>query len=211
MQLARQHRIVPDQESVMKLRSCTILLAAALGAAATTVHADWQLDAEASSLYYVTSKAAAVSEINSFATLNGGIDAQGRATLGIDLASVQTNIEIRDQRMREIVFQTEQFPQASVTLQVDAAALAAMAPGSSVTTNVEATLELHGVSQSLPAELQIIKLDADSILVHNSKPLLVAAGSFGLAEGVEQLREIAGLPSINPNVVVDFTLVYHQR
>ncbi len=188
-----------------------VLLGASLLAAAASAQADWQLDAAASSLYYVTSKASAVSEVNSFATLNGGIDAQGKATLGIDLASVQTNIEIRDQRMREIVFQTAQFPQASVTVQVDAAALAAMAPGSSSTAEYTATVDLHGVSQEVTAALQIVKLDADSVQVQNARPLLVAAGSFGLAEAVEQLREIAGLPAINPNVVVDFTLVYHQQ
>lgn len=195
----------------MKQRNSRLLLAVALCAGASAAQADWQLDADASSLYYVTSKAAAVSELNSFGGLSGAIDAQGMATLGIDLASVQTNIEIRDQRMREIVFQTAQYPQATVSLQVDAAALDAMAPGSSTELEVEATLDLHGMSQSLPASLQVVKLDDDSIRIHNSKPLLVAAGSFGLAESVEQLREIAGLPSINPNVVVDFTLVYHQR
>jgi polyisoprenoid-binding protein YceI len=187
------------------------LLGTSLLAAAVSANADWQLDAAASSLYYVTSKASAVSEVNSFATLGGAIDAQGKATLGIDLASVQTSIEIRDQRMREIVFQTAQFPQATVTLQVDTAALDAMAAGSSTTTSTTASLDLHGMSQELAVDLNIIKLDADSIQVQNVKPLIVAAGSFGLAEAVEQLREIAGLPAINPNVVVDFTLVYHLK
>jgi len=187
------------------------LLGTSLLAAAVSANADWQLDAAASSLYYVTSKASAVSEVNSFATLGGAIDAQGKATLGIDLASVQTSIEIRDQRMREIVFQTAQFPQATVTLQVDTAALDAMAAGSSTMTSTTASLDLHGMSQELAVDLNIIKLDADSIQVQNVKPLIVAAGSFGLAEAVEQLREIAGLPAINPNVVVDFTLVYHLK
>lgn len=187
------------------------LFGAGLLAAAMSARADWQLDSAASSLYYVTSKASAVSEVNSFATLGGGIDAQGKATLDIDLASVQTAVEIRDQRMREIVFQTAQFPQATVSLQVDTAALAAMAAGSSAVASHSATVSLHGVSQELAVDLRIIKLDADSIQVQNAKPVIVAAGNFGLAEAVEQLREIAGLPAINPNVVVDFTLVYHQQ
>jgi len=74
-----------------------------------------------------------------------------------------------------------------------------------------AVIELHGISQELAVDLGIIKLDADRIQVQNARPLIVAAGSFGLAEAVEQLREIAGLPAINPNVVVDFTLVYQQQ
>lgn len=195
----------------MKQGKARFILGASLLAAAVSARADWQLDPAASALYYVTSKASAVSEVNGFATLGGAIDAQGKATLGIDLASVQTNVEIRDQRMREIAFQTEQFPQATVTLQIDTAALDAMAAGSSATASHTALVDLHGVSQELTLDLQLIKLDADSVQVQNARPLIVAAGSFGLAEAVEQLREIAGLPAINPNVVVDFTLVYHQQ
>jgi polyisoprenoid-binding protein YceI len=178
---------------------------------AAPAQADWQLDAGASALYYVTSKASAVSEVNSFATLAGAIDAQGRAVLEIDLASVQTNIEVRDQRMRDIVFQTGQYPRATVTLQVDTAALDAMAIGSSATMSHEAMLNLHGMTQPLAVELLVLKLEDGSVQASNSKPVLVAAGAFGLAEAVEQLREIAGLPAINPNVVVDFTLVYRPR
>src|SRR5690606_11347395 len=163
------------------------------------------------SLYYVTSKASAVSEVNHFASLSGGIDAQGKATLDIDLASVSTGIEIRDQRMREIVFQTGQHAQAQASLQVDVAALAALPVGGSVNGSDETTLNLHGMSQTFTAELQVIKLDDNSIQVQTTRPLLVAAGSYGLAEAVEQLREIAGLPAINPNVVVDFTLVYQLQ
>lgn len=195
----------------MKARILRSVAGLGLFCAAVSAHADWQLDAGASSLYYVTSKASAVSEVNSFATLAGTIDAQGKATLGIDLASVQTNIEIRDQRMREIVFQTAQFPQAAVSVQVDVAALAALAGGSSTVSSHEASIDLHGMVQNIMVDLRITKLDADSVQVQNARPLIVAAGSFGLAEGVEQLREIAGLPAINPNIVVDFTLVYHEE
>jgi len=48
------------------------------------------------------------------------------------------------------------------------------------------------------------------LLVTLSKPLIVHANTFGLAEGVEELREIAGLPSINNNVVIDFTLQFDK-
>jgi len=41
-----------------------------------------------------------------------------------------------------------------------------------------------------------------------AKPLIINAATFGLSVAVEQLREIAGLPSINNNVVVDFTLQF---
>lgn len=177
----------------------------------TGAHAEWTLDGAASSFYYVTSKAADVSEVNSFGGLSGGITDDGTATLAIDLATVNTTIEVRDQRMRDIVFQVAEYPSADITVKIDAAALEAMAPGALNVGSYTATVHLHGLSAEYAADLQVIKLDADSILVNLTKPLLVGAVSFGLAEGVEELRNLAGLPSINPNIVVDFTLVYNMQ
>lgn len=189
------------------LTSC----AAVLLLCSATAQADWTLDNDASSLYYVTSKASAISEVNSFRTLTGTISDSGTATLGIDLTSVDTAIEVRDQRMRDLVFQVTTYPGATITVPVDAAALDSMAPGSTTTATHTATVDLHGMQVEYDVELQVIKLAATSVQVQLAKPLLVGAASFGLAEGVEQLREVAGLPSINPNVVVDFTLVYNKQ
>src|SRR5690606_31654272 len=83
----------------------------------SAAQAEWTLDNEASAFYYVTSKAGAVSELNSFGNLSGTIADDGSATLSIDLASVNTAIEIRDQRMRDIVFKVGEFPRAEVALK----------------------------------------------------------------------------------------------
>ncbi len=174
-------------------------------------HADWTLDGTASSFYYVTSKAAAVSEVNTFAGLSGSIANDGTAMLMIDLKTVNTAIEVRDQRMRDIAFKVAEFPTAHVTVKVDAAALDSMAPGTMIAASYEAAVSMHGVNAAIPAELRVIKVDADTVLVQTAKPLLVAASSVGLAEAVEELRTVANLPSINPQVVVDFSLTYNKR
>ncbi len=174
-------------------------------------HADWALDSTASSLYYVTSKAGAVSEVNTFGGLGGGIADDGTATLTIDLATVNTAVEIRDQRMRDIVFKTSESPTASVTVNIDAAVIDGLAPGTLNLANHTATVSLAGMSAEIVTELHVIKLDADTVIVQLAKPLLVNAATFGLAEEVEELKTIAGLPSINPNVVVEFTLVYNKQ
>jgi polyisoprenoid-binding protein YceI len=172
--------------------------------------ADWTLDGAGSAFYYVTSKAGAVSEVNTFGGLAGSIADDGTATLTIDLATVNTSVEVRDQRMRDIAFKVGEFPMAHVSLKVDAAALAGMAPGTLSTMMYEATVSMRGVEAPIPAELRVIKVDADTVLVQTAKPLLVAASSVGLAEAVEELRTVANLPSINPQVVVDFSLVFNN-
>jgi polyisoprenoid-binding protein YceI len=193
----------------MKVKALNAGIAALLLSAGA--HADWTLDGEASSFYYVTSKASMVSEVNTFSGLSGGIADDGTATLEIDLATVNTSIEVRDERMREIVFEVDDYPAASVSVMVDTAALDAMAAGTVETASHTATVNLHDTSAEFPTELQIIKLDADTLIVQLTKPLLVNASSFGLTDAVEELRSIASLPSINPQVVVDFTLVYNKQ
>lgn len=194
----------------MQLKALNAGIAALLLSGAA--QADWTLDGAKSKFHYVTSKAAAISEVNSFGGLSGAIAADGTATLKIDLATVNTAIEIRDQRMRDIAFRVAEFPSADVSVKVDAAMLDSMAPGTlSEPQTYAASVSLHGVMKELSAELQVVKLDADTVLVQLARPLLVAAGDFGLAEGVEELRTIANLPSINPQVVVDFSLVYDKQ
>jgi len=56
--------------------------------------------------------------------------------------------------------------------------------------------------------MQIVKNKEGGLIVTLARPLLINAALFGLASGVEELREIAKLPSINPNVIVDFTLQF---
>lgn len=170
--------------------------------------AGWTLNSEGSSLYYVTSKAAAISELNTFGELNGKIDDNGNASVTISLASVDTAIDIRNQRMQEIVFQVANYPLASISLTANGARLAASNPGQSFMASYDATIDIHGTKQTMTVELAVTKLSDGGLLVTLAKPLIVNAASFGLAESVEQLREIAGLPSINNNVVVDFTLQF---
>jgi hypothetical protein len=175
---------------------------------ASAVHAEWTLDAASSSLHYVTSKNAAVSEVNRFTGLTGSISDAGKATLSIDLATVDTAIDIRNQRMRDLVFQVAQFPKADVSVQVDLAPLRALAVGESVTAAYPISVSLHGVVAEITADLQVVKMAGDALQVQLAKPLIIAAGQFGLDAGVEELRKIANLTTITPNVVVDFSLRY---
>ena len=170
--------------------------------------AAWTLNQDDSALYYITSKAAAVSELNSFTELSGSINDAGNGTLAISLSSVDTAVDIRNERMRDIVFQVANYPIASISVQANGAMLAGMSAGETVQATFDAVIELHGIQQNRPVELAVNKQESGGLLVVLAKPLIINAASFGLAESVEQLREIAGLPSINNNVVVDFTLQF---
>ena len=68
----------------------------------TAALADWQLNNDESSLTFVSTKASTVAEVLTFNSLQGRVTEGGMAELTIDLDSVDTAIELRDQRMVEL-------------------------------------------------------------------------------------------------------------
>ena len=166
------------------------------------------LDGRKSALSFVSTKAINVAEVHRFTDLSGGIDSQGRVDIMIGLTSVDTGIELRDDRMRDMLFETEQHGLANVSAQVDMGRLERLDPGDSMELTVEGILELHGESRPLVMEVLATRSGDNRMLVTTRKPIVVNAPDFNLGEGVEALREIAGLPSISLAVPVSFVLSF---
>ena len=172
--------------------------------------AQWTLDNDASRLSFVSTKAGTAAEVHRFGSLEGVVDDHGNVTLGIYLDSVDTAIEIRDERMREMLFETEQYPTAELTASVDIEALEALSVGESTTMASEAELSIHGTSTRLTVSMTVARLSESRVLAISREPLIVNASQVGLLEGVERLREVAGLPSISPAVPVTFVLAFDR-
>ncbi|MDO8328839.1 MAG: YceI family protein, partial [Fluviicoccus sp.] len=165
----------------------------------------------ASYLNFVTTKNTHNVEVHNFGTLSGDISAAGVATLTIDLNSVNTAVALRDQRMRDLLFQTATYPTATVTVAVPATLISSLAVGQSATTDISASLNLHGVNGSITTKVSVQKLSANRVLVQSLSPILVKAGDYALTDGVEALRAAVGIASISVAVPVDFALVFDAR
>jgi len=183
---------------------------AALLTLAAPAMAGWQLDADNSRLTFTSIKANTAAEVHTFGKLTGEIDDDGGATLSITLDSVDTAIEIRDERMRELLFETATYPVAAVAVDIDPSALDAVAVGDSASMTIEASLSLHGTESPLTAQVSVSRLTEDRVMVVTEKPVIVNASQVGLLNGVEKLREVAGLPSISPAVPVTVLLVFEK-
>ena len=173
--------------------------------------ADWVLDNDASTLKFVTTKANLAAEVHSFGSLEGQVDGRGNATITIELDSVDTSIEIRDERMREMLFETGRYPSATVAAKIDTAAIAAIEPGDRAPMVAEAQLLIRDTTVSLTLDMTVTRLTESRLVVSSRAPVIVNAGQTGLAAGVEKLREVAGLPSISPAVPVTFELVFDRE
>ena len=173
---------------------------------AITANADWQLDPAASDLYFMSIKATHVGEVHSFETLSGTVDDKGRATLTVDLASVATLIPIRDQRMREMLFEVDRYPIATVTAQIETGPLVSMPPGSELDIELEGNLQFKGQTNPLMTRVKVAKLNDQKVTVRTIAPVVLSAGQLQVTEGLEKLREIAGLPNISFTIPVTFNL-----
>ena len=185
----------------------TALSVAVLFAGAAQAH--WSLDNDASTLSFVTVKAEHVAEVHTFDSLSGTIGDDGGVEITIELASVNTMIPIRNERIQEMLFETNLFPDGIITGSIDLDALTDMDAGSSVARQINFELSLHGQSVALAADVQITRT-GEGVIVSTLKPLVVMADSFALTAGVEMLREVAGLPSISRAVPVSFTVVFEE-
>lgn len=166
--------------------------------------ADWTLDSSNSSVYYTSTKNNTVSENNRFTQVTGSIDAQGALEIQIRLDSVDTGIAIRDERVRGLLFEVSQFPQAVVRATLEPTRLDVT---DSQMLDVPMTLSLHGLEMRYVAKVNVLNGGNGILHVSSREPILVNAADFNLQGGIEKLREIAGLQSISPVVPVGFSLV----
>jgi len=172
---------------------------------------DWVLSAGESHLSFITVKNGQVAEAHSFSGLSGSVNADGLAELSIDLASVETNVDIRDERMRDLLFDVVEFPAANVSVALDPAAFTGLKTGDSLVQPVVATLNVHGASAEVATDLSVTRLGEGKVNVSTTAPVIVSADSLDLAEGVEELRNIANLDSITGQVPVTFSLTFEQQ
>ncbi len=173
-----------------------------------TVQAQYQLDEGESSLYFVSIKKNKIGEVHSFSQLAGSINDKGFASIRVNLASVKTHIEIRDERMKSMLFETDRFPEAVVTTQIVGIQNGLVAMGERVVKTVELSLNLHGQLKTLQAIVQIVGLSNGALGVSSVKPILLNAADFELGAGIEKLMDVAKLPSISTAVPVSFNLVF---
>ena len=184
------------------------LLVAAMLLGSALAQAQWELDNSRSSLDFLSIKNDAIAESHHFTSLVGFVSAEGQVQVGIDLDSVETLIPIRNERMRELLFKTAQFPAANIAANVSPEVLAIVTDGGVVTTDIEVLLTLHGTEAKLSVPVLVTGTEGGLLRVISARPVVVNAETFGLADGVRALQSVAGLSAISTAVPVTFNLVF---
>jgi polyisoprenoid-binding protein YceI len=176
----------------------------------SSAFAQWELVRGESTINFVSIKKSSVGEVNGFNNITGSIEENGTVSLGIDLGSVDTNVAIRNDRMKSMLFEVAKYAEATISGSVDISRLSRMRVGDTYTDSVRLTLSLHGVSKELATDMQITRLTDGRLLVTSVKPVIIGAEDYMLADGIEQLRTVAKLPSISTAVPVTYSLMFSQ-
>ena len=174
-----------------------------------SAQADWKLNNDQSSINFISIKKSSVGEVHTFKSLSGSLK-EGKASVSIDLSSVDTNIPIRNDRMKSMLFEVAKFLSATVTTTIDQSKVASLNDGESFQESVKLLLTLHGVTNEVSSVVQVVKLTNNRILVNATHPIIIKAADFGLVDGIEALRNIAKLPVISTAVPVTFTLLFEN-
>lgn len=189
----------------------TALVASSLLAFSCVGHADWSLNNEQSQLNFISVKKSAVAEIHTFKSISGTLSDSGEVALSIDLSSVDTKIQIRDKRLLKVLSNAGAFPKAELSGTVDTSEVKALKPGETLTQELSLTLSLHGQSHTVPATVKVTALTDGKLEVSTQQPVILNAADFKLVEGVNELKQLAGLPSISLAVPVTAELVFDAK
>lgn len=196
-------------------RLCATILILPLLALAPTAHAQagglfgggWRLDSDASELRFLSIKNGDTTESNRFTTISGLVTEQGKAQLRVLLDSVDTGVDLRNVRLRFMLFETFLHPEAVITAQLDAARLADLPTLRHKEIELNYALSLHGMTQSGAARVAVTLLAEDRVQVASILPIPVSATKFGMAQGIAKMEEAAEV-SVVPVGVISFSLVF---
>jgi len=174
----------------------------------TSAHvlAGWVIDPDGSYVGFASVKNDLIAENHSFTNVTGTIEDSGNAKIVIALASVETLIPIRNERMQAILFEVAQYPEVTVTANLNLDGFTSLGLGESETDTILLDVNLHGTNLSKNVLVKVIRSSDTSYEIASLGPIVIHASQFALSDGLESLRKVAGLQSIDLMVPVTFAL-----
>lgn len=185
-------------------------LAAGAVAAQDVFSGGWTLNADSSTLGFQSVKNETIVEASTFATYSGAIAEDGTATIDVQLDSVDTKVDLRNVRMRFLFFETFSFPVARITARLNPAQLADLPELRRKVLPIPFTLDLHGMTKEMTAQVAVVMITPDLVAVSTIAPISVAVADFDLTAGLAKLEEAAKVRII-PSGSVTFDLVFARN
>lgn len=195
----------------MKLFASAVVAASLMmtGSVFAGGHAKWTAVEDQSRIAFGSIKKDTVGEVHHFEGVTGTVGEDGKLTLAVDLGSVETNIDIRNERMLEHVFQGGK-AKAMVSGEIDLDEVKDLKPGDTSIIDFEGVLAFAGVNVDVEAEMLVARLAENRVLVSTADFIMVSTEDLGIDPGVNKLMELAKLPGITRVTPVAVRVVFEK-
>ena len=168
----------------------------------------WQVDANESNVNFVSIKKGNIAETHTFSDLSGSIT-ENEGVLIIKPDSIDSKVPIRDERMREFLFETNLYPTIVVSIALDEG-LDKLIKNKTIAVTLPATLEMHGQQAEVNVNARVTQVDDSTLLVTSTSSVLVKATTFKMVEGIQKLSSLVNGLDIAEMVPVNFSLVFSK-
>lgn len=185
-----------------------IILGASIAATSPAL-AEWKSVDGESRVAFGSVKKDVVGEIHHFNGVTGTVSESGTLKIEIDLASVETNIDIRNERMATHVFDGGKAT-AVITGEIDMSEVNALKPGEITVVEVETQLAFAGSENDVDAEMLVARLSENRVLVTTSDFIMLSTEDLGIDAGIDELMKLASLPGITRVTPVAIRMVFDK-
>jgi len=192
----------------MKHFIVSLATAGLLSLSTLAVASGLKLDADQSSIHFVSIKARHIAETHSFTSFSGSVSEEG-ATVKVALTSLDTGIPIRDKRMRKELLGDD----AAMTAVAKVGVIDILEhPLNGEAREHEVTVEFQafGKTFSKKATVRVLDQGDNGLRVYSVSPVMLSTEQMGIASTVDKLRRIAGLNDISQAVPLSFDLVFRR-
>ena len=169
-------------------------------------HSEWVVDTKNSHVGFASVKNKTIAENHRLSGLTGSVGSDGEALVSIDLATVETLVPIRNERIREILFDVANFPSATIQTKLDMDQINSISSGETEGLRIPLSIGLKSIKISKSVMVKVVRSGENIYDVASADPVMIRASDFSLLDGVKTLQEMAGLQSIEPVVPVTFNL-----
>ena len=169
-------------------------------------HSEWVVDTKNSHVGFASVKNKTIAENHRLSGLSGSVGSDGEALVSIDLATVETLVPIRNERIREILFDVANFPSATIKTKLDMDQINSISSGETEGLRIPLSIGLKSIKISKSVMVNVVRSGENIYDVASADPIMIRASDFSLLDGVKTLKEMAGLQSIETVVPVTFNL-----
>jgi len=181
---------------------------AVMGLAGAASADGWTLDGGASHIAFGSVKSHFIGEVHTFSGLSGAVSEDGKASIAIELSSLETQIDIRNERIAEHVFKL--LPSAQLTAELEMDEFGQLDVGSSKVMEIDFDLALLSEEIPLYGEIFVMRVGEDQVLVTTNSMVFVDTEELGIDAGVDKLQELASLEDITRAVPVTMRFMFNR-